>query len=73
MKSILALTIGAFLVLSASGVSRAGQEDFFWVKDWSPRKIVIVCACGAVHTEPSASRASDDSTDTRAVAAAPNY
>ncbi|MEJ5297829.1 MAG: hypothetical protein WHZ52_07330 [Armatimonadota bacterium] len=73
MKSILALTIGAILVLTAAGGSRAGQEDFFWVKDWSPRKIVIVCACGAVHTEASARQLSADSAGTRTVAAAPNY
>lgn len=73
MKSILALTIGAILVLTAAGVSRAGQEDFFWVKDWSPRETVIVCACGAVHTETSARQMSADSTGTRSFAAAPNY
>ena len=73
MKSILVLTIGAILVLTTAGASRAGQEDFFWVKDWSPRQFVIVCTCGAVHTEASARQPSGESGGNRTVAAAPNY
>ena len=73
VKNILALIIGAALLFSASGAVRAGQEDFFWVKDWSPRTIVIVCACGAVHSEASLRQQAGTRADTRTIAAAPNY
>jgi hypothetical protein len=73
VTNIRALIIGAALLFSATGTVRAGQEDFFWVKDWSPRTIVIVCACGAVHSEASLRQQVSTSADTRTIAAAPNY
>ncbi len=73
MRLILALTIGAALLAGTSGVSNAGQEDFFWVKDWSPKPVVIACSCAVEHTSAPAAQTRMVTSGTRILSPAPNY